>query len=385
MKKQITLCLLLCLSLFGGAQSNPAKATSLANLPPECVEFYANSNEFVQYSITKVVLSDFTKKDPITRKPPLTTYSFRVDSAKFSGTAGYILQYLDAYDNTFMYTNYGWQGNSYKWFLASKVFTVTQGPFAGQTYRHPEGSLVINRNGNQYEMVRSGDMWANVNAQTDSAGYPLTSQPWMDVKTEYRYKLFLGREGLGATSTNRVFKNDMYAATGWNDAMVERFTRQVTRFNSTSTVGKLTHHACDIEVSGNTYKVVPYFNGIKFSDINYKSLITSYGKLYPGYVVRWKLFNGAKYPSDYVYGCTWVKEFKPGEGVDNSLKIVADTQFFYDAATNTLHFDNTTIEDPILWGEYEEYPAQGKNDGDQCFINLRTGKKVINAVGKIEQ
>jgi hypothetical protein len=131
--------------------------------------------------------------------------------------------------------------------------------------------------------------------------------------------------------------------------------------------------------------VAPYFNGIRYSDINYKALTTSYGKLYPGYVVRWKLFNGAKYPANYVYGCTFVKEFRPGEGVNNTIKIVADTQFFYDAATNTLHFDNTTVEDPILWGEYEEYPAQGKNDGDQCFINLRTGKKVINAVGNIPQ
>lgn len=380
----LILCLLWC-TAYTYAQTNAARATSLANLPAECSEFFANSNEFVQYSITKVVLSDFTKKDPITRKPPVTTYSFRVDSAKYSGTAGYILQYLDAYDNTFMYQNLGWQGNSYKWFLASKVYTVTQGPFAGQTYKQPEGSLVINKAGNKYEMVRSGDMWANVNAKSDSAGYPLTGQPWMDLKTEYRYKLSLGREGLGATSTNRVFKHELYAATGWNDAMVERYTRQVTRFTSTTTAGRLIHHACDIEVVGNEYNVAPYFNGIRYSDINYKALTTSYGKLYPGYVVRWKLFNGNKYPADYAYGCTWVKEFRPGEGVNNTIKIVADTQFFYDAATNTLHFDNTTAEDPILWGEYEEYPAQGKNDGDQCFINLRTGKKVINAVGVIAQ
>lgn len=385
MKKQITLCFLLCLSIFGSAQTNAAKATSLANLPPECSEFFANSNEFVQYSITKVVLSDFTKKDSITKKIPTTTYSFRVDSAKFSGTAGYILQYLDAYDNAFMYWNLGWDGNTYRWHLPSNNFTITQGPFAGKTYKHPDGSLVINKSGNKYEMVRSGDMWMNVNAHKDSVGYPLTGQPWMDLKTEYRYKLSLGREGLGATSTNRVFKNDMYARTGWNDAQVERFTRQVTRWTNTSTSGKLTHHACDIEVNGNQYTVVPYFNGIRFSDINYKALTTSYGKLYPGYVVRWKLFNGSKYPADYAYGCTWVKEFRPGEGVNNAIKIVADTQFFYDAATNTLHFDNSTVEDPILWGDYEEYPAQGKNDGDECFINLRTGKKVINAVGVIPQ
>lgn len=385
MKKQFTLLLFVLFSVGIIAQSNPTRATQLANLPAECSEFFAISQSQTDFNIVRVVTSDFTKKDPITKKAPLNVITYRVDSVTKPSHL-YILNRLDGFVNSYNYSYLGWAGNKFTLEQPQTTQTVTVGPFAGQTYIYPYARLDITKTGNNYVMVQCGDRFFNTIHTGDSIGYPEPTNgvnPYISFKTEYWYKTFTSTR-LGAKGTSYVRKQELFSATGWSDEKIRMNMRQQWQWSTPVLDNRIISHACDIEVNGNNYAIKPYFNGIQAKLINYRQMLTGYDKLHPGYVFRWKLYNGGNYPLDYVYGCTFVREYRLAniDNIDTSINIVADTKYFYDATTNTLHYDSTTGT-AMLIGEYEENPAQGKNDMDQCYINLLTGIKTTNALGNI--
>jgi hypothetical protein len=66
--------------------------------------------------------------------------------------------------------------------------------------------------------------------------------------------------------------------------------------------------------------------------------------------------------------------------MDNNINIVKSDHFNWDESTQTLTVD-VNAADCMLWFEFEELPAQGKNNKWETFINLKTGQKTKDATG----
>jgi len=165
----------------------------------------------------------------------------------------------------------------------------------------------------------------------------------------------------------------LLAATGMNEHQLAEAFGHVWHVEPKSSETHCLNIASDIiMVDDNTVKGEAYINGVLSSEIDYTSLISSYGKNLPDFVCRYKLYN-EKFTKagDNVFGTAWYKYFAPGQ--DTSLNIVLGEEVNYNEETNTL----TYPVDSKLVFDFEFLPAQGKNETVGACLDLDTMEKSL--------
>jgi hypothetical protein len=128
--------------------------------------------------------------------------------------------------------------------------------------------------------------------------------------------------------------------------------------------------ASDIVINENTFSGEAYVNGILPKDINYRSLISSYGKTLPGMVGRWKLYNDEFNKSTDVFGAAW-HIVMPVD--DNTITLEKGSTVEYNSETKVLTYPDNSK----LIFDFEFLPAQGKNETVGCCIDLETMEKSL--------
>jgi hypothetical protein len=406
------LLVLLCTTSFG--QRNTAKALELANLPSQFAVYDQRVDSVTDYFVVRVIHTDFTRKNPVTNRTPFidTTYEVR-STTKASGIYG--LNYWSTMIHEFG-GNITYSGDS---ILIDKPFTtwtVDQGPFTGYTYWYGESNVKAYPIQGGYEVLRTGNPFDNTFSFADKnrliaeakakklpapvlppTGTPELSggvNPFMSITTEEYSTLQPIIKGGPKRVTKRVSngkqvdKSTILRQTGWSYETFKYNRRQVLRFRNAAPQNDATKYVqnqfIDVIQNGDVYTAVVYINGIPADQINYRSLQTSYGKLHPSFVIRWRLYNGDEYPKDAIYGATWVREYRKGlanplnvENQNTSITVVKGSSVNWNVSTNTLTVDVT--KDCKLWAQIEELPAQGKNDGDELIFDLVTGRACINS------
>ena len=127
-----------------------------------------------------------------------------------------------------------------------------------------------------------------------------------------------------------------------------------------------------VMVDDTTLKGEVYINGILAKDIPYTSLISSYGKLLPDFVCRWKLYNDKfTKTGTNVFGTAW--DITLYSSQDTTIRLVKGDEVKYDQATKIL----TYPEGSRLAFDFEFLPAQGKNETSGSSIDLDTMNKYL--------
>jgi len=388
----LTLCILGTLAFISPPLKNTSKAVELANLDPWFQKFDQRMYSKTEYRVIMDTITDWSKKDPRTGKAPLRTREFRVDSTVTPYVGTYGLNWFSLYVNAYGY-NTDIDGENIHMNVPFTHRTVDTGLFSGYTYWVGEVDLNGYPTAEGYTIDHTWYSYNNTAKVGTQNGYPEPTQnvnPIRSIPVHYwDIRNSTSPRKLMVKSSKFISKQQFTAQSGWSDEQLKWNTRITYKFKAepktTDDSKYILNMFADLEVNGDTYNGKVYFNGIEAKNINYRQLETSYGKLHPSYVMRWKLYNGDRYSKDGIYGATWVKEYKQGLGnttaihlQDNSINIERSNTFFWDASTNTLTVD-TTATDCMLWFESEELPAQGKNMKTEVYYNLKTQQKSLRA------
>lgn len=377
------------------ATRNPDRALQLSHLPEFFRRFDQRMHSRVDYTVTKVVTDDYTQINPATGKRGLRTITFRRDEAVTNNYGIYGLNWWDIMLNKTGYS-YQIEGENLH---AERPFThrtVDIGLFVGQTYWVGELNIDAVAVDNGYDVSYSWYSFNNTAKVGTQNGYPEPTNnvnPVRSFPVEYWAKTSKTAPAKRMVKTSEfVTKQDLLSITGWTDEQFKEYTKIVFRFRNTPETTDdsvyLMNNFADIAIGGDLYEGSIWFNGIVASDIDYRKLQTSYGKLHPSYVMRWKLYNGSGYNKDSIYGATWVKEYKfnslvsstPIHDMYTGITIVRGNTFNWDAATNTLTVDVNASE-CMLWFESEELPAQGKNSKSEVYYDLKNQRFTHDAAG----
>ena len=371
---------------------NTSRAVELANLDPWFARFDQRMYSKTVYSVILDTITDFTKKDPRTGKAPLRTREFRVDSVVTPYVGTYGLNFMSLYVNAYGY-NTEIDGDKLHMGVPFTHRTVDVGLFSGYTYWIGEVDLNGYPTAEGYTIDHTWYSYNNTAKQGTQNGYPEPTQnvnPIRSIPVHYWSITKAGQpRKLMSKSSKFINKQQFTEFSGWSDDQLKANTRITYKFKAepktTDDTKYILNMFADLEINGNSYAGKVYFNGIAANQINYRQLETSYGKLHPSYVIRWKLYNGDKYTKDGIYGATWVRQYQqnlqnstPIHNQDISINIERSNTFFWNASTNTLTVD-TTATDCMLWFESEELPAQGKNMKTEVYYNLKTQEKSLSA------
>jgi hypothetical protein len=378
MKKTIFTILITALSIFSFAQDNPSNAARLLNVPQGFTKYNGQIQKKIQYEIVEYRLTDNTNVDTIngrlTRIAKVTS-TFRSEPVTQSFGA-YALNLCSAYLNS-----YGLSATSDStMFKPSFTATATVGDFAGQTYFYGYNSVLISRTGSGYNY--SVTSWPYMNTETN--GLPAIT-PWITIKqinTTRTGTVSINQRRMTYTVSNvsettsrptfvRYTKDQIESRSGMTTDQIADARKVIFQIFPTSGTTHVNSLAADIVVSGNKYKGDAYINGIDSEGIPYTTLTASMGLKFPQFIQRWHLYNGVV--NNSVYGSTVTITFNASEL--NEITVVPGTSFSYNATTKTLTYDQSKPAE--LWYTYECLPAQGKNEGAQIAIDLKTGVKKV--------
>ena len=331
---------------------NISKALRVAELPDSFATYNGRFTSKLSTILVEKKIHDFTKR--VKGQPTITsTFEFRPTS---SFITGYAFNLLSDYIHDFDYDVV----DDSTLFRAHAVSTATQGPFAGQTYWNGFKKVLLERG----RITHLSNPFKN----TTFTGYPEPTgglNPSMTILREEYVKTTSGLSTRPSKSYPSYTMNDILAKTGLTfDELCEKLATVFIVETDLSPDQYVLSVGAEVEITDNTYTGNVYYNGINTKDFKPSGLITSYGKTYPGHVTRWILYNGAINIESY--GATWM--LQESSSAVNDIKVVEGDEFSWNSETRTLTYNKNLSAD--LHFQYEELPAQGKNQSDLVMIKL---------------
>lgn len=355
---------------------NHEKSLELLNLP-SYINVSGQVREKVQHTILQTTTTDFTNVEvttnPTTGKKTAkrvnkttVTYSSVPVSQKFGA---YALNLISSYVNSFGYNPIGIDSNG-KITLDKprELKTIEIGPMAGQKvyFGGSKVEIVPTAFGHNFEL-KGFEPTSNVTVMRKNR----TITGSVSIKSTGEYTVSNVRTSTMNNRNTSMTIEAIKTATGMTEDELADLCKTVFSIHTVDDNTHVTDLAANIVVTGDKYKGDVYINGIDSENIPYTTLTASMGLKFPQIVQRWRLYNGDTV-NEGVYGSTWMKQMSHSE--NNEITIVAGDKFSYDEATKTLTYDQS--KETHLWYQFECLPAQGKNEGWEYILDLRTGLEV---------
>lgn len=366
---------------------NLEKSLRLLNLPTELGAINGQINKRTTKSLIENCLMDFTKmvKNPTTGKfEPTTTYSYTIESSE-SLFGMYPLNLVAAHLHSSDMEIVSMENNTFTLYKPYKEFTIdTILDANGQMVNLPAGSG-----------QKSWVGWNEVKIVPTATGYDYNFYYEQGFNSYFgvhyahdeniTWRSVLRKTFIKTTSTpnpTRFTKSypkytiaELKKKTGFTDRQLAEAYGTTWHIELKSPATHCLNLASDIVViADEVVKGEAYINGILSRNIMYTTLISSYFKLLPDFVCRWKLYND-KFTTggDNVYGTAWNKTIS--STADTTLNLKKGTNVSYDSTTNTLTYPPNSR----LVFDYEFLPAQGKNEtnGTQLYLDTMTKELFI--------
>ena len=357
---------------------NIEKTLELFLLPPDFAPYSGQIQKVTRYTIVEEQLTDHTNVNMTTMKREIKKTSTFKAVAKTGLFGSYLHNRVAATfheaDNVSESTD---GGHDFSTDAFDKEITI--GPFAGNVYHFGWSLSKIRPTALGYDIHQSYEPWKN----TTKTGLP--SAPWISIvkveKTKTgsvsiipsKKKVTVTNERISAGVTTNVTytKDEFLAKSGLTEDQVAEMCKSVYHGVSENHETHMLSMVTDLDTSSEgKLKGITYFNGVESKDIPYTSLIASFGKKFPNYVQRWKVYHASK--QEGVYG-TAIPAIQLSASQDNEINIVKGDSIGYDAATKTLtYIDGTSVVYDI-----ECLPSQGKNEAVGTNINLDTFEETV--------
>lgn len=363
---------------------NLDKSLRLLNLPSEMGAINGQINKRTTKSLVEICLMDYTKmvKDANGKFVPTTTYNYVVDST-VSLFGAYPLNLAAIHLHSSDMDLVSMENGTFVFYRPFEEFTIdTVLDSSGNLVNLPEGTGQKSWTGwNEVRIVPTANGYDyNFYYEQGFNNYFGVYYPHDENVT---WRSILRKTFIKTTSTpnpTRFSKSypkytiaELKAKTGLTDfQLAETFaTTWHVEFKSHDT--HCLNIASDIVmVDDTTLKGEVYINGILSKDIPYTSLISSYGKLLPDFVCRWKLYNDKfTKTGTNVFGTAW--DITLYSSQDTTIRLVKGDEVKYDQATKIL----TYPEGSRLVFDFEFLPAQGKNETSGSAIYLDTMTKQL--------
>ncbi len=337
---------------------NLDKALEVLKLPASFGKYNGILCNKVSYQLVQVVVTDYTKL--IGTKPTVTTTWVEKPTVNM-GFKLYALNYFDMIlepHSDFVVVD----DDTIEKPL--EFFTINNGPFSGKSYWSGEAEINMTKNVSD-QIVVSHTYNPFMNTLTSGLPEPTNGiNPSRSVLREDWIITKTFRSSTPAKSYPVYSKSDLITKSGMSYEQIKRAYRIEYLINSLDPNVFVTSTGCKIYKSGDTYRGDVYINGVLTSEIDYRKLITSYGQKHPGYVFRWRLYNGTV--NDPIYGSSQVIKFSSSES--NEIRVVPGNSVSWDSVNRVLTYDES--KPATLWATFEENPAQGKNWGGEDIIDL---------------
>lgn len=206
-----------------------------------------------------------------------------------------------------------------------------------------------------------------------NAGGPIVRQFYEGVPREFNaadiLKMPIYTKGWKLVPTFTV--NDIEKFTGYYR---EGFVRDPAKY-VTSIFAIVSRTSADV------YSSSIYVSGFNVDSIDESKLITSFGKTGMTFTTRWKFYNDCeRNPAVDQNGVLQIGNFgncmyiQPGA---KTIQVQPSDHFEYIAETNTVLYDASKPH-AMLELDIESFQAQGKNEGDQGYWNMKTGSRAQN-------
>lgn len=345
---------------------NTQKAIELLELPLEAAAFEGQVRSKISRYIVIDEKYDFTQ---IVGGKPTITRTWRVGQ-RTEAFGLYVFNYIANLLHSFSHEIVSASATEIETVKPFTTATVTQGPFAGQTYWYGEQRAYITALGidlavTPYQNADVKGFPTNHQTAPTTAGVVYVQQ-WAKTSKNGQFL------PMGSLKVKSYSRQDIEALTGMNESELAYTTRTTFVRTAVDNTQYVTSMALDIEVNGNQIKGVPYINGLKHSDIpNLGSLITSYGKPWPSFIFDWRIYNEAGINA---VGSSVSVRFQANE--DNTVTVVAGNDDAYDAATKTLTYNAPLDTLAQIVAYIECLPAQGKNENVGRVFYPETGIEV---------
>jgi hypothetical protein len=371
---------------------NIEKALELLNVPAELSMFNGQLQKKTTYQIVETITTDRTNvevtTDPVTgkqtaRRVTKITREYASAPSRIEKFGGYGLNVISGWINGFGYDYVGVNAEGKdELFRDEEDKLVTEGDFAGQTFHFNWVRIPLIKTDSGAIMEFIWDQGRN----TNSAGFPIANELDFPVTIQRIQKVISGTVSIKAngtytvsnvsTTTSRptsvsVTKGYLLQNMSVDENELAEMCKVVFEVKDQDDETHVENLACDIVVTGDKVKGDVYINGIDSENIPYTTLIASMGLKFPQFVQRWHLYNGVV--NNSVYGSTVTIQLSASES--NEIQVVAGDSFSWNPTTKVLTYDQSKPAD--LWYTFECLPAQGKNEGAQVAIDLKTGLKKV--------
>lgn len=259
-------------------------------------------------------------------------------------------------------------------------FTPDAGPFSGMEFWSPALDVHVTRTDTGCIMEYVGEPYQN----TVVGGLP---EPTMGLNP----KISITREDyspsgkLLARTSVTYTQQELAAKTGMSDDDVRLNMAHVWTYVKKDPDTHVNNTSADFVVMDDgALQGLYYINGIPYhAQPNYKTMKVNYMKSgqfanHPPFVERWVLDNPGEetIPGSYnPMGFAW--RIQREAGTLPAIRTVGGTKAALDGDTLTYNESKPAI----LWYQTEEYPAQGKNWGAECYMDLIAGIKTPTARG----
>ena len=333
---------------------NIQKALRVLRLPDSAAIFNGLVTDKTSRIIVQKRTHDFTK---LVKGKPTITDVYEIVESTVPFTV-YSFNFLNFYLHGYNHDLINEDPSNYVFEKPMTIGTPTLGAFAGYTYWYPGSFCKITPSSTGFDF----DVKLSLGMNTTTTGLPeptggtnpkitITCLEYVKTKTKTT----------GPSKSYPAYtKSDLLASMNLSEDQLMESLRTTYKIGAVDSNSRITSTGADVEytVAENgtiTAKGIVYFNGIPSTEIEEGQLITSYGKTHPGFVVRWRLYNGES--TSVAYGSTWLKQLLSSE--DTTINIVAGDKVSFNEVTKTLTYNKNLPAD--IWFTFEELPAQGKN------------------------
>ena len=349
---------------------NIQKALQVLRLPDSAAIFNGLITDKISRIIVQKRTHDFTK---LVKGKPTITDVYEIVESTVPFTV-YSFNFLNFYLHGFNHDLINEDPANYVFEKPMTIGTPTLGAFAGYTYWYPGSFCKITPSSTGFNF----DVKATLGMNTTTTGLPESTggtNPKMTI-TRLEYVKTKTRTTGPSKSYPAYSRSDLLSAMNTTEDQLMESLRTTYKISPVDSNTRITSTGTDVEYSINTdgsitAKGIVYFNGIPSKDIEEGKLLTSYNKTHPGFVTRWRLYNGES--TSIAYGSTWLKQLSSEE--DTTIRIVAGEKVLFDEATKTLTYDKNLPAD--IWFTFEELPAQGKNWGGESIYEIDSAAGLI--------
>ena len=332
---------------------NITKALRVSQLPDSFAQYNGRFTYKTSGFIVEKKIHDFTKR---VKGQPTITSTFEVRSSN-NRVTGYAFNLL----SDFIHDNgYDVVADDLLYKPHMDNLSNDLGAFPGKVYWIGFGEMRLEKG--KFTHIR------NPFKNTTTTGLPEPTggvNPSITILREEYVKTASGLSTRPSKSYPSYTKSDILAKTGLTfEEFCEVYANVFTVQTDVSSNTYVLSVGVDVETDGLTYQGSVYYNGINTKDFKPSGLITSYDKTYPGHVTRWILYNGKINVESY--GATAL--IQDASSAINDIKVVEGDEFSWNSETRTLTYNKNFPAE--LHFQYEELPAQGKNQSDLHVIQL---------------